>query len=130
MALPLNTSMGTIFFNLTNDEIVSSQIGLYCVPITTSLTGIISLIFLLYIGLKLKLNKFIKKILSIMAIQILLSSIIITITSIIVIMFNDHSFWICQCIANAMFIPLRAQSIMTTLVSVVRYNMALKADNS
>ena len=92
-----NTPFGRIFLNKTNnEEIVSNSTEFYYLAAITSSNLIISVFCLLYITMKLTLNKVIKGILSIMAIQNIICSTIITISTASMISFNDQSFWTCQ----------------------------------
>ena len=94
----LNTPFGKIIFlNETNkEEMESNSTESYYLAAITSSNVIISVFCLLYIILKLSLNKFIKGILSIMAIQNIICSTIMTISTAIMINFNDQSFWTCH----------------------------------
>ena len=96
--IQLNTPFGKIIFlNETNEEeMESTSTEFYYLAAITSSNVIISVFCLLYIILKLTLNKFIKEILSIMAIQNIICSIIMTISTGVMINLNDHSFWTCQ----------------------------------
>jgi hypothetical protein len=92
-----NTPFGRIFLNKTNnEEIVSNSTEFYYLAAITSSNVIISVFCLVYITMKLTLNKLIKGILSIMAIQNIICSTIITISTALMISFNDQSFWTCQ----------------------------------
>ena len=92
-----NTPFGRIFLNKTNnEEIVSNSTEFYYLAAITSSNLIISVFCLLYITMKLTLNKLIKGILSIMAIQNIICSTIMTISTAFMINFNDQSFWTCQ----------------------------------
>ena len=92
-----NTPFGRIFLNETNDEkIVSNSTEFYYLAAITSSNVIISVFCLLYITLKLSLNKFIKRILSIMAIQNIICCTIMTISTAVMINLNDQSFWTCH----------------------------------
>ena len=92
-----NTPFGRIFLNETNDEkMVSNSTEFYYLAAITSSNVIISVFCLLYITLKLSLNKFIKGILSIMAIQNIICCTIMTISTAVMINLNDQSFWTCQ----------------------------------
>ena len=94
----LNTPFGKIIFlNETNEkEMESNLTESYCLAVITSSNVIVSVFCLLYIILKLSLNKFIKRILSIMAIQNIICSTIITISTAVMINLNDQSFWTCH----------------------------------
>ena len=96
--IQLNTPFGKIFFlNETNEEeMESNSTEFYYLAAITSSNVIISVFCLLYIILKLTLNKFIKEILSVMAIQNIICSTIMTISTAVMINLNDKSFWTCQ----------------------------------
>ena len=125
-----NTSFSNISLNETNNEIELEEKGNYCLAVITSINVIVSIICLLYITLKLLLNKFIKAILCIMAIQNILSSTILTIANTFMIVFNDQSYITCQSIYSSLFVQFRSISTMTALISIIRYAMASKASNA
>ena len=125
----LTTPIGNISFNETNNETDSNSEGLsylvYLIVFTLS-NVIMSAFCLFYIAMKLTLNKFIKAIFSIMAIQNIICSTILT----IIICLNNRSYWACQGFDMATFVLTRSQSVMIPLISVLRYTMASKARNS
>ena len=125
-----NTSLSNISFNETSSEIELEAKGNYCLAVITSINVIVSIICLLYITLKLLLNKFIKAILCIIAIQNILSSTILTIANTFMIVFNDQSYITCQSIHSSLFVQFRSISTMTALISIIRYAMASKASNA
>ena len=125
-----NTSFSNISLSETNNEIELEAKGNYCLAVITSINVIVSIICLLYITLKLLLNKFIKTILCIMAIQNILSSTILTIANTFMIVFNDQSYITCQSIYSSLFVQFRSISTMTALISIIRYAMASKASNA
>ena len=93
-----NTPFGKNFLNETseNGEMVSNSPEFYYLAAVTSSNVIISVFCLLYLNMKLSLNKFIKGILSIMAIQNIICSSTITISTAVMINLNDKRFWTCQ----------------------------------
>ena len=125
-----NTSFSNISLSETNNEIELEAKGNYCLAVITSINVIVSIICLLYITFKLLLNKFIKAILCIMAIQNILSSTILTIANTFMIVFNDQSYITCQSIYSSLFVQFRSISTMTALISIIRYAMASKAANA
>ena len=125
-----NTSFSNISLSETNNEIELEAKGNYCLAVITSINVIVSIICLLYITLKLLLNKFIKTILCIMAIQNILSSTILTIANTFMIVFNDQSYITCQNIYSSLFVQFQSISTMTALISIIRYVMASKASNA
>ena len=125
-----NTSFSNISLSETNNEIELEAKGNYCLAVITSINVIVSIICLLYITLKLLLNKFIKTILCIMAIQNILSSTILTIANTFMIVFNDQSYITCQSIYSSLFVQFRSISTMTALISIIRYVMVSKASNA
>ena len=126
----LNSPFGNNSLNETTDGIESNVKGFYYLAVFTSLNVIISAFCLIYIALKLTLNKFIKTIFSIMAIQNIICSTIMTIYAIIMINLNERPYWTCQGLVIANFALTRTQSVMIPLISVLRYTMASKARNS
>ena len=122
----LTTPIGNISFNETNSETESNLEGSYYLTVFTLLNVIMSAFCLFYIAMKLTLNKSIKAIFSIMAIQNIICSTILT----IIICLNDHSYWGCQGFDMATFVLTRSQSVMIPLISILRYTMASKATNS
>ena len=128
------TLSNTLFFNIsvneTNSEFELEAKGNYCLAVITSINVIVSIICLLYITLKMSLNKFIKAILCIMAIQNILSSTILTVANTFMIVFNDQSYLTCQSILSSLFVQFRSISTMTALISIIRYAMASKASNA
>ena len=86
-----NTLLFNISVNETNSEFELEAKGNYCLAVITSINVIVSIICVLYITMKLSLNKFIKAILCIMAIQNILSSTILTVANTFMIVFNDQS---------------------------------------
>ena len=125
-----NTLLFNISVNETNSEFKSEAKGKYCLAVITSINVIVSIICLLYITLKMLLNKFIKAILCIIAIQNILSSTILTIANTFMIVFNDQSYLTCQSILSSLFVQFRSISTMTALISIIRYAMASKASNA
>ena len=125
-----NTSFSNISLSETNNEIELEAKGNYCLAVITSMNAIVSIICLLYITLKMLLNKFIKAILCIIAIQNILSSTILTIANTFMIVFNDQSYLTCQSILSSLFVQFRSISTMTALISIIRYAMASKASNA
>ena len=126
----LNSPFGNIYLNETNGEIESNFKGFYYLAVFTSLNVIISTFCLIYIALKLTLNKFIKAIFSIMAIQNIICSSTMTICAVIMISLNERPYWTCQSLVLANFALIRTQSVMIPLISILRYAMASKATNS
>ena len=125
-----NTLLFNISVNETNSEFELEAKGNYCLAVITSINVIVSIICLLYITLKMSLNKFIKAILCIIAIQNILSSTILTIANTFMIVFNDQSYLTCQSILSSLFVQFRSISTMTALISIIRYAMASKASNA
>ena len=125
-----NTSFFNISLNEKSIEIKVEAKGNYCLVAITSINVIVSIICLLYITLKMLLNKFIKTILCIMAIQNILSSTILTIANTFMIVFNDQSYITCQSMYSSLFLQFRSISTMTALISIIRYAMAAKASNA
>ena len=127
----LNKPLGKIIFlNETNEEeSESNSTESYYLAAITSSNVIISVFFLLYIILKLSLNKFIKGILSIMAIQNIICSTIMTISTAVMINLRGQTFWTCQSLVTSMMVLSRSHSVLTPLVSIVRYAMASKVES-
>ena len=115
-----NTPFGRIFLNETNDEkMVSNSTEFYYLAAITSsnvINVIISVFCLLYITLKLSLNKFIKGILSIMAIQNIICCTIMTISTAVMINLNDQSFWTCQRFASLHQLVIKNQMRNTEFI--------------
>jgi len=91
---------------------------------------LVSTICLLYITLKLKLNKYIKTILVIMAIQGIIYSSIMSVTNAIVIFSNEKTFLICLSITQSEIVLLRSNVTMTSLISILRFSMASRASKA
>jgi lysylphosphatidylglycerol synthetase-like protein (DUF2156 family) len=129
--IQLNTPFGKIFFlNETNEEeMESNSTEFYYLAAITSSNVIISVFCLLYIILKLTLNKFIKEILSVMAIQNIICSTIMTISTAVMINLRGQTFWTCQSLVTSMMVLSRSHSVLTPLVSIVRYAMASKVES-
>ena len=125
-----NTLLFNISVNETNCGFELEAKGNYCLAVITSINVIVSIICLLYITLKMSLNKFIKAIVCIVAIQNILSSTILTISNTFMIVFNDQSYLTCQSILSSLFVQFRSISTMTALISIIRYAMASKASNA
>ena len=126
----LNSPFGNIYLNETNGEIASNVKGFYYLAVFTSLNVIISAFCLIYIALKLTLNKFIKTIFSVMAIQNIICSTTMTICAVIMICLNERTYWTCQGLVMTNFVLNRTHSVMIPLISILRYAMASKATNS
>ena len=126
----LNSPFGNISLNETTGEIESNVKGFYYLALFTSLNVIISAFCLIYIVLKLTINKFIRDIFSIVAIQNIVCSTTMTICAVIMICLNERPSWTCQGLVIANFVLLRTQSVMIPLISVLRYAMASKAMSS
>ena len=126
----LNSPFGNIYLNETNGEIESNVKGFYYLAVFTSLNVIISMLCLIYIALKLTLNKFIKAIFSIMAIQNIICSTTMTVCAVIMICLNERPYWTCQGLVMTNFVLNRTHSVMIPLISILRYAMASKATNS
>ena len=120
-----NSSFSNIFLlNGTSDNTIFNKKEYYFIAVITSVTAVC----LLYILLKLTLNKYVKVILFIMAIQNIICSILMTTLSAIIITTNDQSFWTSQCILATITVQFRTHSLMTPLISVLRYVMAWTMD--
>ena len=115
-----------ISLNETNDNTQSNERGSYYLAAITSTNVIVSMICLLYSIFKLSINKFIKIILCIMAIQNIFSSTVMTLANILAMALNSQSYMICQSICSSMFVQFRSNSIMTALISILRYVMFSK----
>ena len=126
----INSSFSNIFSNETSDNTVFNTKEYYFIAVITSVNVLVSAVCLLYILLKLTLNKYVKAILFVMAIQNIICSIVMTTLSAIIITTNDQSFWTSQCILATITVQFRTHSLMTPLISVLRYAMALKASNA
>ena len=126
----INSSFSNIFSNETSDNTVFNTKEYYFIAVITSVNVLVSAVCLLYILLKLTLNKYVKAILFVMAIQNIICSIVMTTLSAIIITNNDQSFWTSQCILATITVQFRTHSLMTPLISVLRYAMALKASNA
>ena len=126
----LNSPFGNISLNETTGEIESNLKGFYYLALFTSLNVIISAFCLIYIVLKLTINKFIKDIFYIKAIQNIVCSTTMTICAVIMICLNERPSWTCQGLVIANFVLLRTQSVMIPLISVLRHAMASKAMSS
>ena len=126
----LTTHFGNISFNETYDETESNSEGSYYLSVFTLSNVIMSVFCLFYIAMKLTLNKFIKAIFSIMAIQNIICSNIMTICAVIMINLNERPHWTCQGLVIANFVLTRTQSVMIPLISLLRYEMASKAMRS
>ena len=126
-----NSSFSNIFLlNETSDDTIFNKKEYYFIAVITSVNVLVTAVCLLYILLKLTLNKYVKVILFIMAIQNIICSILMTTLSAIIITTNDQSFWTSQCILATITVQFRTHSLMTPLISVLRYVMASKASNA
>ena len=115
-----NSSNGTDFVSSQNN-------GKYFLIVITSTNVIASFLCILYIALKLTLNKFIKAIFCIMAMQNIIGATLITIANGIIIWTDSKSFLTCNLLTQPLLIFTRSNSVMTFLISVIRYAMAWKA---
>ena len=109
------------------DSVSARTSGNYLLIVITSINVIVSLICLLYITLRLTLNKFIKAILCILAIQNIMSHTVITIANAVIILTERKSFITCNFLTQTLIVVNRANVIMPPLISILRYTMAWKA---
>ena len=110
-------SQNNTFLNSTSDIFVDFS-GNYCLVATSFMNLIISLLCLFFIIQRLSLNKFIKGILCVMAIQNLVNSTVVIIVNTIMIVYKHKHFITCLTITQTMFLLSRSYSIMTPLISI------------
>ena len=115
-----NSSNGTDFVSSPNN-------GKYFLIVITSTNLIASFLCILYIALKLTMNKFIKAIFCLMAMQNIIGATLITIANVIIIWTDSKSFLTCNLLTQPLLIFTRSNSVMPFLISVIRYAMAWKA---
>ena len=123
----MNTTRSHNFSSNQNDSIAQEKGGKYFLLLTTIGNVLVTTICLLYVYLKLKLNKYIKAILCIMATQNLIGSFVMTVTNIFMILSNSKSYLACLSLSQSSVVIVRSISTMTPLISVMRYTMASKA---
>ena len=125
--MKMNTTRSHNFSSNQNDSIAQEKGGNYFLLLTTIGNVLVTTICLLYVYLKLKLNKYIKAILCIMATQNLIGSFVMTVTNIFMILSNSKSYLACLSLSQSSVVIVRSISTMTPLISVMRYTMASKA---
>ena len=125
--MKMNTTRSHNFSSNQNDSIAQEKGGYYFLLLTTIGNVLVTTICLLYVYLKLKLNKYIKAILCIMATQNLIGSFVMTVTNIFMILSNSKSYLACLSLSQSSVVIVRSISTMTPLISVMRYTMASKA---
>ena len=125
----MNTTTNHNFSSNETDEFSHEKSGNYFLLVTTTINILVTTGCLLYIILQLKLNKYIKAILCIMAIQNIIGSSIMTVVNIFMILSVrvSESYLVCVCLSQSGVIIVRSISVMTPLISVMRYTMASKA---
>ena len=126
-SIEMNTTTSDSFSSNKTDYLAQEKQENYFLLLTTIANVLVTTICLLYVNLKLKLNKYIKAILCIMAIQNLIGSFIMTVTNIFMILSDSKSYLICLSISQSCVVIVRSISTMTPLISVMRYTMASKA---
>ena len=126
-SIEMNTTTSDSFSSNKTDYLAQEKQENYFLLLTTIANVLVTTICLLYVNLKLKLNKYIKAILCIMAIQNLIGSFIMTVTNIFMILSDSKSYLVCLSLSQSSVVIVRSISTMTPLISVMRYTMASKA---
>ena len=123
----MNTTRSHNFSSNQNDSIAQEKGGNHFLLLTTIANILVITICLLYVNLKLKLDKYIKAILCTMAIQNLIGSFVMTVTNIFMILSDSKSYLVCLSLSQSSVVIVGSISTMTPLISFMRYTMASKA---
>ena len=123
----MNTTTSLNFSSNETQALSQEKGGDYFLLVTTIANVLVTTACLLYTILKLKLNKYIKAILCIIAIQNIIGSCITIAVNIFMILSDSKSYLVCLCLSQSGVIIGRSISVMTPLISVMRYTMASKA---
>ena len=123
----MNTTTYNNTFANETDFMPQKSNGSFLLLAITSINLMVSTLCLLYISLRLKLNKFIKVILCIMAIQNIVCASIMTITNATMIILDEKSFLTCNILTQIVLVFTRSNSMMPSFISILRYAMAWKA---
>ena len=123
----MNTTTIKNYSSIEDDEFSKDKSGNSFLLVTTITNFVVTTICLLYIILKLKLNKYIKAILCIMAIQNIIGSIVSTVANTFMILSDNKSLLVCLFLFQSCSLVARSITIIPPLVSFMRYTMASKA---
>ena len=123
----MNTTTRKNYSSIEDEEFSKEKSGNSFLLVTTITNFVVTTICLLYIILKLKLNKYIKAILCIMAIQNIIGSIVSTVANTFMILSDSESLLVCLFLFQSCSLVARSITIITPLVSFMRYTMASKA---
>ena len=123
----MNTTTRKNYSSIEDEEFLKEKSGNSFLLVTTITNFVVTTICLLYIILKLKLNKYIKAILCIMAIQNIIGSIVSTVANTFMILSDSKSLLVCLFLFQSCSLVARSITIITPLVSFMRYTMASKA---
>ena len=123
----MNTTTQKNYSSIEDEEFLKEKSGNSFLLVTTITNFVVTTICLLYIILKLKLNKYIKAILCIMAIQNIIGSIVSTVANTFMILSDSESLLVCLFLFQSCSLVARSTTIITPLVSFMRYTMASKA---
>ena len=123
----MNTTTIKNYSSIEDEEFSKEKSGNSFLLVTTITNFVVTTICLLYIILKLKLNKYIKAILCIMAIQNIIGSIVSTVANTFMILSDNKSLLVCLFLFQSCSLVARSITIIPPLVSFMRYTMASKA---
>ena len=123
----MNTTTRKNYSSIEDEEFSKEKSGNSFLLVTTITNFVVTTICLLYIILKLKLNKYIKAILCIMAIQNIIGSIVSTVANTFMILSDSESLLVCLFLFQSCSLVARSITIIPPLVSFMRYTMASKA---
>ena len=123
----MNTTTRKNYSSIEDEEFSKEKSGNSFLLVTTITNFVVTTICLLYIILKLKLNKYIKAILCIMAIQNITGSIVSTVANTFMILSDSKSLLVCLFLFQSCSLVARSITIIPPLVSFMRYTMASKA---
>ena len=123
----MNTTTRKNYSSIEDEEFSKEKSGNSFLLVTTITNFVVTTICLLYIILKLKLNKYIKSILCIMAIQNIIGSIVSTVANTFMILSDSKSLLVCLFLFQSCSLVARSITIIPSLVSFMRYTMASKA---
>ena len=126
-SIEMNTTTSDSFSSNKTDYLAQEKQENYFLLLTTIANVLVTTICLLYVNLKLKLNKYIKAILCIMAIQNLIGSFVMTVTNIFMILSDSKSYLVCLSLSQSSAVIVKSISTMTPLISVMKYIMASRA---
>ena len=113
-------SDNNITFNNTIDLDLSTGGGSYLLITVSAIGTVVSVLCLLYIRLKLVLNKFIKAILIILALNHTLCFTIMTISNAVMIANTERSQLTCRLLLLPFYSIVRSTFVFLTLLSVLR----------